>query len=125
MRFLIVDDEATARTVLRESIKKTMPGCEIIEAENGADAIYHFLHSQPDMVLLDLIMPVVNGEVFLDVIEECAEKGLIKQEPRVVVITSFNDATKLMELSSRPSVEKVIPKPITQATITMLKSIVR
>ena len=123
MKLLLVDDEATARTILKEQIGRALPNCEIIEAQNGAEALFHFFKEQPDLILLDLLMPTVNGEVFLDVVENCASIGLITKEPRVVVITSFNDATKLMELSNRPCVEKVIPKPITAATISLLKSI--
>lgn len=123
MKILLIDDEATARAVLKEHIGRAIPNSEIIEAENGAVALHHFFQSQPDVVLLDLLMPTVGGEVFLDVIEECDAKGLVSKELRVVVITSFNDAGKLMELSSRPSVEKVIPKPITAATIALLKTL--
>ena len=68
------------------------------------------------------MMPVVNGEMFLNVIDSCYQRGLI-EEPRVVVITSFTDAEKLVALANRPSVETVIPKPITQATIDSLKSL--
>ena len=121
MRFLIVDDEATARNVLKEQVKLAVPNSEIIEADNGAVAIYRFFQKKPDIVLLDLLMPVVDGETFLDVVEACHQRGMTV-EPRVVVITSFDDAEKLVELQGRPSVEVVIPKPITQGTIERLKS---
>lgn len=120
MRFLIVDDEATARNVLKKQIELAIPNSEIIEADNGAVAIYRFFQKKPDIVLLDLLMPLVGGETFLDVVEVCHQRGMTV-EPRVVVITSFDDAEKLVELQGRPSVETIIPKPITQATIERLK----
>lgn len=122
MRCLIVDDEPTARNVLKNHVKKLIPSCEIIEAQNGADAIYHYFHKKPDVVLLDLLMPVVSGEVFLNIIEDLHRRKFIKAEPRVIVITSFTDAAELVKISSRPSVETVIPKPITNATVAQLKS---
>ncbi len=123
MKLLIVDDEITARTVLKEHLGRLLAHAEIAEAENGAEALFQLLQYQPDLVLLDLMMPVTDGEVFLDVVEEWAAKKLIADLPRVVVITSFNDAAKLMELSNRPSVIKVLPKPITAITINLLKTL--
>ena len=121
MKILIVDDEVTARTILKNHLLKQIPGCELFEAANGTEAIFRYLKYQPDVVLLDLIMPVVDGEVFLTIIEDAFQKGFLKKEPKVIVITSFDDPGKLLEISGRPSVETVIPKPITQATIERLK----
>jgi CheY-like chemotaxis protein len=123
MKLLIVDDEVTARSVLREHLSRALPNSEITEAENGAEALFRLLKHRPELILLDLLMPVVGGEVFLDVIEDWAAKKFIPDLPRVVVITSFNDAAKLMELSNRSSVVKVLPKPITATTINLLKAL--
>jgi CheY-like chemotaxis protein len=125
MKLLLVDDEITARSVLREHLTRLLPHAEITEAENGAEALFRLLEQPPELVLLDLMVPVVGGEVFLDVIEEWTAKGFLAEMPRVVVITSFNDAAKLMELSNRPSVVKVLPKPISSNTITLLKNLLR
>lgn len=125
MKLLLVDDEVTARSILREHLSRVLPTAEITEAENGAEALCRLLQHKPDLVLLDLMMPVVGGEVFLDVVEDWAAKKCIAEPPRVVVITSFNDAAKLMELSNRPSVVKVLPKPITATTINLLKTLLR
>ncbi len=123
MKILIVDDEITARTILKNHLQQHVPGCELFEAANGTEAIFRYLKYQPDVVLLDLIMPVVDGEAFLNIIEDAFQKGFLKKEPKVVVITSFDDPGKLLEVSGRPSVETVIPKPITQATIERLKTL--
>lgn len=125
MKLLLVDDEITARSVLREHLTRLLPQAEITEAENGAEALFRLLEEPPELVLLDLMMPVVGGEVFLDVVEEWAAKKFLAEMPRVVVTTSFNDAAKLMELSNRPSVVKVLPKPISSNTITLLKNLLR
>ena len=125
MKLLLVDDEITARSVLREHLTRLLPQAEITEAENGAEALFRLLGQPPELVLLDLMVPVVGGEVFLDVVEEWTAKKFLAEMPRVVVITSFNDAAKLMELSNRPSVVKVLPKPISSNTITLLKNLLR
>lgn len=121
MKILIVDDEITARTILGNHLEKSVPGRELFEAANGTEALFRYLKYQPDVVLLDLIMPVVDGETFLTIIEDAFQKGFLKKPPKIIVITSFDDPGKLLEVSGRPSVETVIPKPITQATIERLK----
>lgn len=123
MKILLVDDEETARTILKGHLQRSLPGCELFEAANGTEALFRYLKYQPDVVLLDLVMPVVDGETFLSIIEDAFKKGFLKKEPKVIVITSFDDPGKLLEVSGRPSVETVIPKPITQATIERLKTL--
>lgn len=123
MKILIVDDEITARTILKNHLQRNVPGCDLFEAANGTEAIFRYLKYQPDVVLLDLVMPVVDGEIFLTIVEDAFQKGFLKKEPKVIIITSFDDPGKLLEVSSRPSVATVIPKPITQATIERLKTL--
>ena len=123
MKILIVDDEETSRAILKNHLQRNVAGCELFEAANGTEALFRYLKYQPDVVLLDLVMPVVDGETFLSVIEDAFAKGFLKKEPKVIVITSFDDPGKLLEVSGRPSVETVIPKPITQATIERLKTL--
>ena len=61
MLVLIVDDEPIARQILRQELE-TMADVEISgEAENGATALAHILTCHPDVVFLDLEMPVMTG----------------------------------------------------------------
>ncbi len=61
LRTLIVDDEPIAREVLREELE-LMPAVEIVaEAENGAVALSLLSSLAPDLVFLDIQMPIMNG----------------------------------------------------------------
>ncbi|MCH7739889.1 MAG: response regulator, partial [Chloroflexi bacterium] len=61
MRVLIVDDDAGFRRWLRASLS-TEEGFEIIgEAKNGAEAVALASELTPDLVLMDISMPVMNG----------------------------------------------------------------
>ncbi len=61
MRVLIADDEPIARQVLREHLE-AIPGLEVAgEASTGAEALQGILDLQPDLVLLDLQMPELDG----------------------------------------------------------------
>lgn len=56
---LIVDDEPTARTLLRLMLVRS--GYEVIEAENGHDALRKVTENKPDLVILDVMMPGLDG----------------------------------------------------------------
>jgi CheY-like chemotaxis protein len=57
---LLVDDNAVIRRMLRTAFDQ--PGWEVCgEAENGRDAIEKARHLKPDLIVLDLSMPVMNG----------------------------------------------------------------
>jgi diguanylate cyclase (GGDEF)-like protein len=59
MKVLIVDDSATIRAALRGLVEKM--GHSVIEAENGSRALEIYLQDRPDLVLIDVMMPVMDG----------------------------------------------------------------
>ena len=59
MRILIADDAALARRVIGNKLREA--GYEVIEAEDGIDAIQKAYQEAPDMVILDIYMPRMNG----------------------------------------------------------------
>lgn len=56
---LIVDDSATAREMVSSLLKKI--GMNVIEARDGMEAKEHIQANRPDLVVLDIIMPRMNG----------------------------------------------------------------
>lgn len=58
-RILIVDDDAHIRDVLRFALDKE--GFDIIEAENGRVALQKFTSEKPDLIILDIMMPELDG----------------------------------------------------------------
>lgn len=83
IRTLIVDDEPIARRVIREELAD-FPEFEVTgEAANGGEALDLIRDRNPDLVFLDLQMPVMNG---LDVVREIGGPSL----PLVVIVTAFD-----------------------------------
>jgi CheY-like chemotaxis protein len=63
-RILIVDDKATSRELLHTVLERQ--GYAISEAANGQEALEKIRAEAPDLVLLDLQMPILNGYEVLD-----------------------------------------------------------
>jgi PAS domain S-box-containing protein len=61
MRILIADDHAVARTGLRELFSRRPPLQVVGEAANGVEAICQALALQPDVIVMDVSMPQMNG----------------------------------------------------------------
>jgi two-component system, LytTR family, response regulator len=84
MKTLIVDDEPIARRILREELK-AFPEIEIIgEADNGKQALQQILELHPDLVFLDLQMPVMGG---FEVARQLGGEHL----PVIVIVTAFDE----------------------------------
>jgi len=85
LRTLIVDDEPIARKVLREGLQALSDIDIVGEAENGAAALDQIAAHRPDLVLLDLQMPVMGG---LDVVRNLRRGSHM---PVVVIVTAYDE----------------------------------
>lgn len=56
---LVVDDDVVVRNMMCKLLRRQ--GYDVIEAGNGIEGVEHFRQHQPQMVLLDVIMPMMNG----------------------------------------------------------------
>jgi two-component system chemotaxis response regulator CheY len=89
-RVLVIDDEESIRIWLKGLLISL--GCEIAgEAENGQEGVELFKRERPDLVLLDLEMPVMKGTAALDFI--------LAQDPDayVIMLTSVKDPAVIHE----------------------------
>lgn len=117
MIFLVVDDSKISRKWLIEMIpKKIVENAEIIEGCNGEEAIALYDQHKPDVVFLDITMPVVDGFEALERIR------FINPEALVVMISADRQkSTKEKVLSLGASA--LISKPIDEEEFrtTLLK----
>jgi two-component system, NarL family, response regulator LiaR len=91
VRVLIVDDHAIVREGLRTLLSEE-PGLEVVgEASDGEQAIAAVTAANPDVVLMDLVMPAVDG---IEATRRLREAGL---PCRVIVLTSFADDRRVRD----------------------------
>jgi two-component system LytT family response regulator len=85
LKTLIVDDEPIARRILREELE-SMRDVEVVgEADNGSTALEKIAEDRPDLLLLDLQMPVMGG---MDVIRNLESGAHL---PAVVIVTAYDE----------------------------------
>lgn len=83
---LLIDDEESIRQVL--SLALEFEDYQVFSASNGQEAIEMLPHiPRPSLILLDLMMPVMNGWAFMEAIQKKPEYASIP----VAVITAFSD----------------------------------
>jgi two-component system, LytTR family, response regulator AlgR len=85
MRIIIVDDEPLARARLRAQVEDLGLGEIVGEAGNGHDAIFLAQSNKPDLVLLDIRMPGMDG------IETAQHFMRLELAPAVVFTTAFDE----------------------------------
>ena len=93
---LVVDDESESRRIARRHLDKL--GWEVAEADDGTGALLWLSQNpRPAMILLDLVMPGMNGFAFL---EEIARHGEWREIP-IVILTAMPLGAAERELLSR------------------------
>ncbi len=85
MKVLLVDDEPLARDRLRRLLAKLEPEAECLQAASGAAALKIVRDAAPDLVLLDIRMPGMDG------IEVATRLSTMEQAPAVVFCTAYDE----------------------------------
>jgi DNA-binding NarL/FixJ family response regulator len=103
-KFLIADDSETIRTVLRTFLEGR-EGFEVCgEAVDGVDAIEKAKELHPDLIILDLAMPRMNGAAAASVLK--------RRMPKVpIILFTIYDRVMGKALASAVNVDLVLAKP--------------
>ncbi|MFC1851063.1 PAS domain S-box protein [candidate division CSSED10-310 bacterium] len=103
-KILIVDDYAENRDILKTMLLP--PGFDIAEACDGRDALNQVKGFKPDLILLDLIMPVMDGFEFIKFLREIPEFKVLP-----VIAISASAFEKTQERSRAEGFDEFITKP--------------
>jgi CheY-like chemotaxis protein len=101
---LIVEDQAELRQLYAQGF--TMSGFDVIEAGNGADAISHTSERFPDVVVMDLSLPIVDGWEATRRL-----KGDTRTAHIPVVALTAHDGSGELQRATRAGCDWFVPKP--------------
>ena len=102
-RVLLVDDDEMVRRSVRQALKPL--GWEVTEAENGRVAVDLLASGQPDVIILDLMMPTMDGFEFIHEL-----RGRPDWQDIPVVVITAKDLTEEDRDRLNGGVERVIQK---------------
>ena len=112
LNILIADDEAPARNRLRDLLADIENVAVVAEAKNGKEAIDLALQTKPDLMLLDIRMPLMDG------IEAAQHAQKLEPKPHIIFSTAFDAyAIKAFDLSAIDYLLKPIRLERLQAAI--------
>ncbi|MEX0973794.1 MAG: response regulator [Bacillota bacterium] len=101
-KILVVDDAMFMRT--KASRLLTSEGYQVVEAANGAEAIERFKAEKPDLVLMDITMPVLDGIGALKAIRSLDENA------KVIIVTALGQRSMVLE-AIRAGAKDFVVKP--------------
>ena len=118
MRTVLVDDEPVARKVLREELEAFTDVEVVAEADNGRTALAAIEKHRPNVVFLDLQMPVMNG---LDTIARLPQAS----PPAIVILTAYDQfAIQAFEAGAVDYLLKPVGYPRLKQTIERLRRLI-
>lgn len=106
---LLVDDSRTSRKILRNILESA--GHTIVdEATDGEQAIEKYIASKPDVITLDITMPVMDG------IEALKQIKIVDSNAKVIMVSASSQKDKLIE-AVKYGAEDFIAKPFEPSQI--------
>jgi len=106
LKVLVVDDDFINRKLLQTLLKKNTSVSEVIEAENGSDALDKLKKvNDVNLILLDIMMPIVDGIEFLKIFRSDMSNAHI---PVIVLSTDDTRKTEVFDNGANDFLRKPI-----------------
>jgi DNA-binding response OmpR family regulator len=101
-KILVVEDEISLRGAL--SNKLAREGFVVLEAKNGKEGLEMALSAHPDLILLDIVMPVMDGMTMLQKLREDAWGA----EAKIFMLTNLSDTSKVADAIMQGSYDYLV-----------------
>ena len=110
-RILLVDDEDSIRRLFRVILSTGLPGCNVDLASNGMEALQSFSQDHHSLVLMDLHMPVMDGQVaFNEITKLCVTRDW--EVPSIVFCTGFAPPDSVIDVVQSNRSHGLLLKPV-------------
>ena len=101
-RIIIIDDDASIREALSETL--SVAGYEVITAENGVQGLDKISRDRPNLILLDIMMPEMNG---WEVLAALKKDEWAKNVP-VIILTNLDGVENVSKAIEQEAYEYVV-----------------
>ena len=107
MKILLTDDSCFMRNMLKVMLSKHLPDAVFIEANNGEESLKKYIDEKPDLVLMDMTMPIMDG------IEAVSKIKKLDDDCKVIMVSAMGQ--KLMILDAiKTGTKDFIIKPVVE-----------
>ena len=116
IKILLVDDEPDILEFMEYNLKKE--GYQVLLAGNGKEAVDIAKREKPQLVILDIMMPGMDGFQFLEAFENLPT--CTQQHCRVIMLSTSESFKDLNRANKNRFVKKFLNKPLTSETINAI-----
>ena len=110
LKIITIDDDPVVRTLINKTFSRL--GFEVITAADGFEGLQAIENNQPDIIFLDVLMPIIDG---LEVLKRIKATPKIAKIP-VIMFTAVSDGQMVLE-SSKLGAEDYIIKPFQSSVL--------
>ena len=107
-KILVVDDEPNIRLFLKSRLKAN--NYDVITAENGKECLKKVVSEKPDLIILDIMMPEMDGYSTLIAMKEMREIDEEMPTPHIIVLSARADPG-VRDLVEKEEIDSYITKP--------------
>jgi len=122
---MLVDDNDTDNFISRRIIEITKFAGEVVIKNSGKSALEYLeenkneIHKLPDLIFLDINMPIVDGFVFLYEFEKFSDT--VKDKCKIIILSSSDNKRDIDKIVNNDYVIKFITKPLTEKALEEVK----
>jgi len=108
-RILVIDDDISAHELVLGALEMYCPNYEVYSAYDGYSGLIEIGRLQPDLILLDIMMPDING---LEIIQRLKAKNTPLPNANIIAITAASDKRLVVNRIHKTNIEGVFFKPL-------------
>lgn len=110
-KILMIDDNTFYRKIYKNQL--THAGYQFLEASNGQEGLHKIINEQPDLVLLDLMMPMMNG---FEVLRAVRANDKIKKIP-IIILSNLEQEQDIEEGLDLGAVDYIVKLDLKMSSI--------
>jgi PAS domain S-box-containing protein len=114
IKILVIDDNRDNLVVLKALLSEVFPDAHVITATSGVEGVELAHAISPDVIMLDLVMPNMDG---IETCKKFKEDRFLKWIP-VIMMTAYQNDSKIRTLALESGIEAFLTKPINTAELT-------